>query len=139
MAAMLVAGSQRPLKADNRRKSPRWWMCRTAEVFCGTGRVPIACRIVDLSDGGARLVIPARLLAALPRSFTLALFRDGSVNRDCKVVWTDKWNFGVKFTSGWYSAFDVSAASRHQAKRRPIAHVAAAALRSASPLARSAT
>jgi PilZ domain len=139
MAVMLAPGSQRPLKADNRRKSPRWCMCRTAEVFCGTGREPITCRIVDLSEGGARLVIPARLAAALPRTFTLALFRDGSVNRDCKVVWTNKWNLGVKFTSGWYSALDMSTAPRRQPKQRRIAHLAGAAMRGRSPVARPAT
>jgi hypothetical protein len=126
---MFAPGSQRPPKADNRRKSPRWWMCRTAEVFCGAHREPITCRIADLSEGGARLMIPARLLAGLPRTFTLALFRDGSVNRDCKVVWTDQWNLGVKFTSGWYSAFDMSAASRHQPKQRRIAHSATVTIR----------
>jgi hypothetical protein len=139
MTHMRAPGSQRPPKADNRRKSPRWWMCRTAEVFAGVGKEPIMCRIVDLSDGGARLVIPARVLAALPRTFTLALFRDGSVNRDCKVVWTDKWNLGVKFTSGWYSAFDMSTAWRDQPKKRRRVHVAAAAVCGASHLARPAT
>jgi hypothetical protein len=139
MVPMLAPGSQRPPKADNRRKSPRWLMCRTAEVFYGAGKEPIVCRIVDLSDGGARLVVPARLAAGLPRTFTLALFSDGSVNRDCKVVWTDKWNLGVKFTSGWYSAFDMSSASRRRPGKRRGAVVAAAAMRRASPLARPAT
>jgi hypothetical protein len=136
MVCMLARGSHGSAKADNRRKSPRRWMCRTAQIFGGTGKESIVCRIIDLSDGGARLAVPARLLAALPRSFTLALFRDGSVNRDCKLVWTNQWNLGVRFTSGWYSAFDISTASRPQPKKRRVAHLAAAATRSGSPLAR---
>ena len=136
---MLAPGGHGLTKAENRRKSPRLWMCRTAEVFCGAGREPITCRIIDLSDGGARLAIPARLLAGLPRTFTLALFRDGSVNRECKVVWTNTWNLGVKFTSGWYSAFDMSATSRLRPKKRGVAQFAAAAFRAGPAVVRGAT
>jgi hypothetical protein len=32
----------------------------------------------------------------------LVLFRDGSVKRDCQVMWTDGRYVGVKFTSDWY-------------------------------------
>ena len=41
----------------------------------------------------------SRGLADLPRHFTLNLFKDGSVRRDCEVVWTDSKFVGVKFTS----------------------------------------
>jgi hypothetical protein len=139
MVRMLAPGSHGSAKADNRRKSPRRWMCRTAEIFCGTGKAPVTCRIIDLSDGGARLAIPVRLLAGLPRSFTLALFGDGSVNRDCKVVWTNSWNLGVKFTSGWYSAFDVSTPFRVRPKRRGVAHVVTAGMRGGPIVARPAS
>ncbi len=84
------------------RKSPRQWTNRAAEVLCGADK-PIHCTVVDLSDGGARLAV-AGPVTGLPRTFTLALFKDGSLNRDCEVVWTDRRNLGVKFVSGWYAA-----------------------------------
>jgi hypothetical protein len=36
---------------------------------------------------------------SLPHHFTLNLFKDGSVKRDCEVVWIDTRFVGVKFTS----------------------------------------
>ena len=56
------------------------------------------CVIWDISDGGARLAV-GHSLTDLPRHFTLNLFKDGSVRRDCEVVWTDTKFVGVKFTS----------------------------------------
>jgi hypothetical protein len=57
--------------------------------------------IIDLSDSGARISWP---VAAAARHFTLALFEDGSVQRECEVVWTNGRFVGVKFVSGWYTA-----------------------------------
>lgn len=73
------------------------------------------CVIIDLSDGGARL---SRPLARLVRNFTLLLFKDGSVQRDCEVVWADRQYVGVKFISEWYTAMrPVRRSSGHDAPR----------------------
>jgi hypothetical protein len=37
-------------------------------------------------------------MADLPQQFTLNIFADGSVQRNCEVVWTDERFVGVKFT-----------------------------------------
>ena len=49
-----------------------------------------------MSDGGARLAV-AVPLADLPSSFTLVLYKDGSIRRNCEVVWTDARYVGVRF------------------------------------------
>jgi PilZ domain len=80
------------------RKSVRRPTRRAATVSLGADKPSVPCVIWDISDGGARLAV-GHALADLPRRFTLNLFKDGSVKRDCEVVWTDTKFVGVKFTS----------------------------------------
>ena len=79
------------------RKSVRRFTRRAATVSFGAEQPSVNCVIWDISEGGARLAI-ALLLADLPNHFTLNLFRDFSVQRNCEVVWTDSKFVGVKFT-----------------------------------------
>jgi PilZ domain len=79
------------------RKSSRRFTRRAATVSFGAKGVSVDCVIWDMSEGGARLAV-ALPLANLPHSFTLNLFRDCAVQRDCEVVWMDKRFVGVKFT-----------------------------------------
>jgi hypothetical protein len=71
-------------------------MRRAAEVVFGAHQAPVRCVIWDMSDGGARLAV-AHPLADLPGTFTLVLYKDGSVQRNCEVVWTDARYVGVRF------------------------------------------
>jgi hypothetical protein len=80
------------------RKSVRRPTRRAATVSFGADKPSVPCVIWDISDGGARLAV-GHALADLPRHFTLNLFKDGSVKRECEVVWTDTKFVGVKFTS----------------------------------------
>jgi hypothetical protein len=82
-------------KRDN-RKQRRLPLRRAAAVVMPAASTPVRCVIWDMSDGGARLAI-ACPMAELPRAFTLLLTRDGSVRRNCEVVWTDSRFVGVKF------------------------------------------
>jgi len=79
-----------------KRKSARRPMRRAAEVAFRGHDTPVPCVVWDMSDGGARLAV-AYPLASLPRTFTLALYKDGSVRRNCEVVWTDTRYIGVRF------------------------------------------
>jgi hypothetical protein len=72
-------------------------MRRAATVSFGAARAPVDCVIWDMSEGGARLAV-ALPLAELPPRFTLNLFKDCAVQKDCEVVWSDKRFVGVKFT-----------------------------------------
>jgi hypothetical protein len=83
------------------RKNARRWMRRDAQVIFEGQEQLIGCVVHDISNGGARLSFTAPL-AALPRTFTLVLFKD-SVQRDCELVWNDRRIVGVKFISRWFS------------------------------------
>lgn len=76
-------------------------MRRAAELLVGSNDDRIRCRIFDMSDGGARLAVYVPV-TTLPRTFTLVLFKDASLQRNCEMVWTDGRYIGVKFVSGWY-------------------------------------
>ena len=89
---------------------------RSAEVIFGTHK-PIRCVILDMSDGGARLAGFACPIANLPPAFTLSLFEDIRVRRDCEVVWANKRCMGVKFKSEWYGAVNPSKFQAHDAVR----------------------
>jgi PilZ domain len=83
------------------RKSQRSFMRRGAELIFDAQEAPAGCVIWDISDGGARLSV-AHPFKDLPHTFTLVMFKDASVRRDCEVVWTDTRYVGVKFISEWY-------------------------------------
>jgi hypothetical protein len=78
-------------------------MRRNAEIILGADASSLPCVILDLSDSGARLAV-SFVSANLPRRFALTLFKDGSLQRDCEVVWRDRHYAGVRFVSEWYGA-----------------------------------
>ena len=84
------------LQPREKRKTQRRPMRRAAEVILGEHEPPVRCVIWDISDGGARLAV-AHPLETLPRTFTLALFKDRSVQRNCEVVWINSRYVGVRF------------------------------------------
>jgi PilZ domain len=83
------------------RKSARRWVRHDAQIILDT-HVRVQCVVHDISDGGARLCLP-QLTTTLPDTFTLALY-DGSVRRECEVVWCESTFVGVRFTSKWHGA-----------------------------------
>ncbi|MBM1173843.1 PilZ domain-containing protein [Microvirga arabica] len=56
---------------------------------------PVACTVWDLSETGARLVIPAA--ADVPLEFQLRIPHEGTVAR-VRLLWTAGSHYGVKFT-----------------------------------------
>ena len=84
-------------RSREERKSLRRFTRRAATLTFGDQRPSVDCVIWDISEGGARLAV-ALPLANLPHHFTLNLFRDENVQRNCEVVWMDKRYVGVKFT-----------------------------------------
>jgi PilZ domain len=93
---MLQRPREKIRQPREKRKSPRHPMRRAAEVVLSMDEPPVHCVVWDMSDGGARLAI-AHPLDSLPRTFTLVLYKDGSVRRNCEVAWTDTRYVGVKF------------------------------------------
>jgi hypothetical protein len=78
------------------RKNVRRFTRRAATLSFGNQKPSVECVIWDISEGGARLAV-ALPMADLPQTFTLNLFRDENVQRNCEVVWMDKRFVGVKF------------------------------------------
>jgi hypothetical protein len=72
-------------------------MRRAGSVSFGADKPSVACCIIwDISEGGAGLAV-AHPLADFLHHFTLHLFKDGSVQRNCQSVWMDRRFVGVKF------------------------------------------
>jgi PilZ domain len=93
---MLQQPREKIRQPREKRKSPRHPMRRAAELVFGEQAPPVHCVVWDMSDGGARLAV-AHPLSSLPRTFTLVLYKNGSIRRNCEVVWTDTHYVGVKF------------------------------------------
>ncbi|MCP1336941.1 PilZ domain-containing protein [Futiania mangrovi] len=67
-----------------------------AEIHYDKGLMSCPCRVIDISDAGARLTFANDL--ALPHAFTLTIALDG-VEVDCAMAWYDRRQMGVKFVS----------------------------------------
>ncbi|MBD2745904.1 PilZ domain-containing protein [Microvirga sp. BT688] len=56
---------------------------------------PVQCTVLDLSDGGARLTVPAP--ADIPVEFELKIPDHGAL-ASAKLIWASGDNYGVAFT-----------------------------------------
>jgi hypothetical protein len=81
--------------SSNRRKSVRRALGYGAKIVAPDGSWGRDCRVIDVSDGGARLALAEP--ADLPRNFVLALSERGGAARRCRVVWTTDGEIGVTF------------------------------------------
>ena len=81
--------------SSDKRKHRRRSLSRQATLRGSDGREIAGCTVSDISDGGAKVILdrPARL----PETFTLWLNDDGSVLRECTVVWREGDVIGVQF------------------------------------------
>lgn len=70
-------------------------MRRDAVLWLGKHTRPIHCIIWDMSESGGRVAVPHP--QKVPQRFILLLTKDGSVRRNCELVWTDTHFVGFKF------------------------------------------
>jgi len=77
------------------RKSKRREVWNGARIALRDGSTPKACRMLDISDGGARLEVANA--DALPDHFSLLLSYDGRMYRHCAIVWRSETTIGVEF------------------------------------------
>ena len=82
-------------KNSNRRQSVRRPLSYPAKIVATDGSWGRNCRVVDVSDGGAKLALEKP--AALPADFFLAMSMRGGAMRKCHVMWTDDNEIGVRF------------------------------------------
>ena len=80
----------------NRRKYPRRGLQYPARIVAPDGSWEHSCRVLDISDGGAKLA--AEVPPDLPRDFILALSEHGRATRRCELVWADAGEIGVRFS-----------------------------------------
>lgn len=77
------------------RRSKRHYVWSGARIARADGSAVEFCRLLDISDGGARLEVANA--EALPDNFTLLLSYDGRMYRQCAVVWRSQGSVGVEF------------------------------------------
>ena len=82
-------------KSSNRRKFVRRPLSYPAKIVATDGSWGRNCRVLDVSDGGAKLALEKP--AELPEEFILALSVRGKAARKCHVMWTDENEIGVQF------------------------------------------
>lgn len=83
------------MKANSRRHVRRTLGYR-AKIVASDGSWGRNCRVMDVSEGGAKLMTDEPI--ELPRDFLLALAMSGKATRKCEVVWKDDCEIGVAFT-----------------------------------------
>jgi hypothetical protein len=81
---------------DNREGPDRDFR-QVAAFILGAGAEPLNCMVVDLSEGGAKLLVHAN--QQLPNVFKLLIPNDQVLNEphDCEVRWRKNERLGVKF------------------------------------------
>jgi PilZ domain len=77
------------------RKKPRRPFAFNARIATAKDTPLIACRIADISEGGARLCLARD--EELPQIFTLLLTPKGDTRRVCHVIRRDGTTLGVRF------------------------------------------
>lgn len=82
-------------KTSNRRKFVRRPLSYPAKLVATDGSWGRNCRVLDVSDGGAKLALETP--TELPKEFFLALSVRGKAARKCQLMWVDDNEIGVQF------------------------------------------
>lgn len=70
-------------------------MSQGASIFIGSSSPLFPCKMLDVSDAGARLQLDVP--GTLPDEFILVLSRDGRLSRKCRIRWRRRDMVGVRF------------------------------------------
>ncbi len=81
------------------RKHRRRVLQVQAWIDTGAGTSPLACRVDDISQAGARLTVTEAEAAALPEAFILLLSEKGFPRRSCRAIWREACHVGVNFVA----------------------------------------
>jgi hypothetical protein len=81
--------------SSNRRRSVRRAIGYGATIVAPDGAWTRKCRVVDISQSGAKLALEQS--GELPQDFVLMLSERGGPNRRCHVVWVTNEQVGVEF------------------------------------------
>jgi hypothetical protein len=82
---------------SEKRKNQRQPIQRHVWIDLANGAPLIECELGNMSDKGAKLLLPGR--RDLPVQFVLRLAKDGRVARKCRIAWKQGDTIGVEFTA----------------------------------------
>src|SRR3954449_8861032 len=82
---------------SEKRKTRRQPIQRHVWIDLANGTPLIECALGNMSDTGAKLVLPGH--KQLPSQFILCLAKDGRVARKCRIAWAEGDTIGVEFTA----------------------------------------
>jgi hypothetical protein len=91
----MVGSSFQDQGGRGRRKSSRRRFAYPAQIYSGSSSPPDPCVIVDISELGAKLSVPAG--TDIPDEFSLLIGGHADVRRLCRVVWRSSTGIGVRF------------------------------------------
>jgi hypothetical protein len=77
------------------RQSLRESVRYSAWIDLGPAAAPRHCTVLDVSEDGARLLLPSR--APLPSEFSLLFTRYGMIRRRCRLIWHSGVEVGVSY------------------------------------------
>ena len=77
---------------SNRRRSERQAYKGSAKIQFGIGSLPRDCAVVDVSEGGVRMIVET---LDIPAEFTLILSTGRP--RQCRLAWRIGCEFGAQF------------------------------------------
>jgi PilZ domain len=78
-----------------RRRSIREQVQFPAWIDIGDGSQPCRCNVLDVSEGGARIMVSAQ--HDLPKQFWLVLTEDRTKRRHCRLAWRSGAQVGVAY------------------------------------------
>lgn len=78
---------------EERRANPRRVVDCPGSIVPGAGAHALDCLVADISDGGARLVVPG----GVPEEFSLVINDGTGAEHSCRVVWRLDDEVGVEF------------------------------------------
>jgi PilZ domain len=77
------------------RRSVRENVQFPAWIDIGDGSRPRRCEVLDVSEGGARIMVPSQ--DQLPKEFWLVLSNERTRRRHCRMVWRSDTQVGVAY------------------------------------------
>jgi hypothetical protein len=83
--------------AGEKRKAVRRPTDRAAKICHDPTGLELHCRVLDISERGARLAFSHHPPKDLPHHLVLQTGPDGCVKWNCEVIWTESKSIGVKF------------------------------------------
>lgn len=79
----------------DRRRSLREIVRYSAWIDVGLDAPPRRCAVLDVSEGGARILFPSG--PRLPEEFSLVFTKYGSIRRRCRLVWRSRTEVGLSY------------------------------------------